>query len=134
MEPLKNHFQTFKNQKSKADNRCVPRLNSALQEKLGKKKGEYTKKMWNRVAMIHKEAEEQQAIVEARRHEEMTKCQEMAAKNRSRGVCAPADDAEDSGDDQEKPQETSYFIRGLTSRPTCDRKISQWLAIPYWAR
>ena len=56
------------------------------EEKLEKKKAEYAEKMRNRVAMIHKEAEEQRAAVEARRQEEMIKCQEMAAKHRSQGT------------------------------------------------
>ncbi|XP_044953407.1 remorin 1.4-like isoform X1 [Hordeum vulgare subsp. vulgare] len=91
------------NQKSKADNRAEHKMSSILswentkkaaveaklrtrEEKLEKKKAEYAEKMRNRVAMIHKEAEEQRAAVEAMRQEEMIKCQEMAAKHRSKGT------------------------------------------------
>ena len=56
------------------------------EEKLEKKKAEYAEKMRNRVAMVHKEAEEQRAAVLARQQEEMIKCQEMAAKHRSKGT------------------------------------------------
>ena len=91
------------NQKSKADNRAEHKMSSILswentkkaavqaklrtrEEKLERKKAEYAEKMRNRVAMIHKEAEEQRAAVEARRQEEMIKCQETAAKHRSQGT------------------------------------------------
>ncbi|XP_048538238.1 remorin 1.4-like [Triticum urartu] len=91
------------NQKIKADNRAEQRMSSVRswentrkaaveaklrtrEEKLERKKAEYAEKMRNRVAMIHKEAEEQRAAVEARRQEEMIKCQEMAAKHRSKGT------------------------------------------------
>ncbi|VAI63392.1 unnamed protein product [Triticum turgidum subsp. durum] len=91
------------NQKSKADNRAEHKMSSILswentnkaavqaklrtrEEKLEKKKAEYAEKMRNRIAMIHKEAEEQRAAVEARRQEEMIKCEETAAKHRSQGT------------------------------------------------
>ncbi|KAM3223472.1 hypothetical protein ACQJBY_057057 [Aegilops geniculata] len=91
------------NQKSKADNRAEHKMSSILswentkkaavqaklrtrEEKLERKKAEYAEKMRNRMAMIHKEAEEQRAVVEARRQEEMIKCQETAAKHRSQGT------------------------------------------------
>ncbi|KAF7081526.1 hypothetical protein CFC21_085459 [Triticum aestivum] len=91
------------NQKSKADNRAEHKMSSILswentkkaavqaklrtrEEKLERKKAEYAEKMRNRAAMIHKEAEEQRAAVEARRQEEMIKCQETAAKHRSQGT------------------------------------------------
>uniref|UniRef100_A0A453Q4A4 Remorin C-terminal domain-containing protein n=1 Tax=Aegilops tauschii subsp. strangulata TaxID=200361 RepID=A0A453Q4A4_AEGTS len=91
------------NQKSKADNRAEHKMSSILswentkkaaveaklrtrEEKLEKKKAEYAEQMRNRVAMIHKEAEEQRALVEARRQEEMIKYQETAAKHRSKGT------------------------------------------------
>jgi hypothetical protein len=57
-----------------------------LQEKLEKKKVEYAEKMRNYIAMIHKKAEEERASVEARRQEEMIRCQETAAKHRSTGT------------------------------------------------
>jgi hypothetical protein len=42
--------------------------------------------MRNQIAMIHKKAEEERASVEARRQEEMIRCQETAAKHRSTGT------------------------------------------------
>ena len=91
------------NQKSKVDNRAEHKMSSILswentkkaavqaklrtrEEKLEKKKAEYAEKMRNRIAMIHKEAEEQRAAVEARRQEEVIKYQEMAANHRSKGT------------------------------------------------
>ncbi|KAM3245389.1 hypothetical protein ACQJBY_056615 [Aegilops geniculata] len=91
------------NHKSKAHNRAEQRTSSIMswentkkaavqaklrtrEEKLEKKKAEYAEKMRNHIAMIHKEAEEQRAAVEARRQEEMIRCQEMAAKHRSQGT------------------------------------------------
>jgi hypothetical protein len=41
--------------------------------------------MKNKVAMIHKEAEERRAMVEAKRGEEVLKAEEMAAKYRATG-------------------------------------------------
>ncbi|KAF5731713.1 hypothetical protein HS088_TW18G00397 [Tripterygium wilfordii] len=41
--------------------------------------------MKNKIALIHKEAEEKKAIVEARRREELLKAEEMAAKSRATG-------------------------------------------------
>jgi hypothetical protein len=57
-----------------------------FQEKLEKKKAEYAEKMRNRIAAIHKEAEEKRASVEAKRHEEILKYEDMAAKHRSKGT------------------------------------------------
>ena len=56
-----------------------------LQEKLEKKKAEYAEKMKNKIAMIHKEAEEKKAMVEAQRGEAVLKAEEMAAKYRATG-------------------------------------------------
>lgn len=55
------------------------------QEQLEKKKADYAEKMKNKVAMIHKQAEEKRAMVEARRGEDMLKAEEMAAKFRATG-------------------------------------------------
>ena len=56
-----------------------------IEEQLEKKKAEYAEKMKNKVAMIHKEAEEKRAMVEAKRGEEVLKAEEMAAKYRATG-------------------------------------------------
>lgn len=56
------------------------------QEKLEKKKAEYAEKMKNRVAMIHKAAEEKRAMTEAKRGEEILKAEELAAKYRATGL------------------------------------------------
>ena len=50
-----------------------------------KQKAEYAEKMKNKVALIHKDAEEQRAMVEAKRGEEFLKAEEMAAKYRATG-------------------------------------------------
>ncbi|KAJ6940344.1 remorin-like [Populus alba x Populus x berolinensis] len=55
------------------------------EEKLEKQKAEYAEKMKNRIALIHKEAEEKKAIVEAKRGEEVLKAGETAAKYRATG-------------------------------------------------
>lgn len=56
------------------------------QEELEKKKAEYAEEMKNKVAMIHKAAEEKRAMVEAKRGEEILKAEEVAAKYRSTGL------------------------------------------------
>ena len=56
-----------------------------LQEQLEKKKAEYAEKMKNKAALIHKEAEEKRAMVEAKRGEELLKAEETAAKYRATG-------------------------------------------------
>ncbi|KAJ6972285.1 remorin [Populus alba] len=56
-----------------------------MEEKLEKQKAEYAEKMKNKVALIHKEAEEKRAMVEAKRGEELLKAEEMAAKYRATG-------------------------------------------------
>ncbi|XP_073145762.1 remorin 1.4-like [Henckelia pumila] len=56
-----------------------------LEEKLEKKKAEYAERVKNKVALVHKEAEEKRAMVEAKRGEEILKAQEMAAKYRATG-------------------------------------------------
>lgn len=55
------------------------------QEKLEKQKAEYAEKMKNKVALVHKQAEEKRAMVEAQRGEEILKAEEMAAKYRATG-------------------------------------------------
>lgn len=56
------------------------------QENLEKKKAEYVEKMKNKIALIHKEAEERKAIIEAKRGEELLKAEESAAKYRATGT------------------------------------------------
>lgn len=56
-----------------------------LQEKLEKQKAEYAEKMKNKIAMIHKAAEEKKIMVEARKGEELLKAEELAAKYRATG-------------------------------------------------
>lgn len=56
-----------------------------MQEQLEKKKAEYGEKMKNKVALIHKQAEEKRAIIQAKRGEEILKAEEVAAKYRAIG-------------------------------------------------
>lgn len=56
------------------------------QEQLEKKKAEYGERMKNKIAMIHKQAEEKRAMVEAKRGEENLKAEEIAAKHRATGT------------------------------------------------
>ncbi|XP_020688186.2 remorin-like [Dendrobium catenatum] len=57
-----------------------------IEEALEKKKAEYVEKMKNKVALIHREAEEKRAITEAKRGEEILKAEETAAKYRATGL------------------------------------------------
>ena len=50
-----------------------------------KKKAEYAEKMRNKIAEIHRQAEEKRAMVEAKRGEEVLKAEEIAAKYRATG-------------------------------------------------
>ncbi|KAK9672641.1 hypothetical protein RND81_12G114000 [Saponaria officinalis] len=56
-----------------------------IEQCLEKKKAEYTEKMKNKVAMIHKQAEERKAVVEAKRCENLLKVDEIASKCRTIG-------------------------------------------------
>lgn len=56
------------------------------QEDLEKKKAEYAEKMKNKVAMVHKAAEEKRAFTEAKRGEDILKAEEVAAKYRASGL------------------------------------------------
>lgn len=56
------------------------------QEELERKKAEYGEKMKNKIAIVHKEAEEKRAMVEAKRSEEVLKAEEFAAKYRATGT------------------------------------------------
>lgn len=55
------------------------------QENLEKKKAKYIEKMKNKIALIHKTAEEKRANAEAKRGEELLKAEEMAAKCKATG-------------------------------------------------
>ncbi|KAH7662950.1 Remorin C-terminal protein [Dioscorea alata] len=57
-----------------------------IEEDLEKKKAEYAEKMKNKVAMIHKTAEEKRAFTEAKRGEDILKAEELAAKYRASGL------------------------------------------------
>ncbi|KAL2550403.1 Remorin family protein [Forsythia ovata] len=84
-------------EKSKAENKSQKKLSSIgawenskkanleaelkkIEEHLEKKKAEYVEKMKNKVALIHKAAEEKRAMIEAKRGEDLLKAEEMAAK------------------------------------------------------
>nr|KJB23873.1 hypothetical protein B456_004G118800 [Gossypium raimondii] len=90
-------------EKSKAENKAQKKLSSIaawentkkaaieaelkrIEEKLEKQKAEYVEKMKNKAALIHKEAEEKKAIVEAKRGEDLLKAEELAAKYRATGT------------------------------------------------
>lgn len=51
-----------------------------------KKKAEYAEKIKNKIATIHKEAEEKRAIIEAKKGEDLLKAEETAAKYRATGT------------------------------------------------
>lgn len=51
-----------------------------------KKKAEYIEKTKNKVALVHKAAEEKRAMVEAKRGEDLLKAEEIAAKYRATGT------------------------------------------------
>ncbi|XP_059667070.1 remorin [Cornus florida] len=89
-------------EKSKAENKACKKLSSIaawenskkatieaelkkIEENLEKKKAEYVEKMKNKIALIHKEAEEKRAMTEAKRGEDLLKAEEMAAKYRATG-------------------------------------------------
>ncbi|XP_057478182.1 remorin-like [Actinidia eriantha] len=54
-----------------------------MEEKFEKKKAEYAEMMNNKAAEIHKAAEEDRAIIEAKRGEDFLKVEEVAAKYRA---------------------------------------------------
>ncbi|XP_030532983.1 remorin-like [Rhodamnia argentea] len=57
-----------------------------IEEKLEKQKAEYVEKMRNKIAFLHKSAEEKRAIIEAKRGEDILKAEELAAKYRAKGT------------------------------------------------
>ncbi|KAJ0111792.1 hypothetical protein Patl1_00413 [Pistacia atlantica] len=87
-------------EKSKAENKAQKKLSDVtawenskkasleaklkrIEEQLERKKAEYAEKIKNNVALIHKQAEEKRAMVEAKRGEELLKAEEMGAKYRA---------------------------------------------------
>ncbi|ONK57072.1 uncharacterized protein A4U43_C10F16320 [Asparagus officinalis] len=56
------------------------------EEKLEKKKAEYAEKKKNRLALLHKAAEDKRAMIEAKRGEDVLKAEETAAKFRATGL------------------------------------------------
>ncbi|KAK7274499.1 hypothetical protein RIF29_15591 [Crotalaria pallida] len=90
-------------EKSKAENKAQKKLSAVtawenskkaaleaelrkIEEQLEKKKAEYAERMKNKIALIHKQAEEKRAMVEAKRGEEFLKAEELAAKHRATGT------------------------------------------------
>ncbi|MFS7969366.1 putative remorin [Helianthus anomalus] len=57
-----------------------------IEENLEKKKAKYIEKMKNKIALLHKTAEEKRAMTEARRGEDLLKAEEVAAKCRATGT------------------------------------------------
>lgn len=89
-------------EKTKAENRAHKKLSAVglwedgkkasveaqlkkIEQDMEKKKAEYVEKMKNKIAEIHRSAEEKRAIVEAQKREEFVDLEETAAKFRSRG-------------------------------------------------
>ena len=56
------------------------------QEDLEKKKAAYVEKLKNKMALIHKDAEERRASIEAQRGVDLLKAEETAAKYRATGT------------------------------------------------
>ncbi|XP_050386117.1 remorin-like [Argentina anserina] len=56
-----------------------------IEEKLEKKKAEYVEQMKNKIALIHKAADEKRAVIEAKRAEDLLKAEETATKCRATG-------------------------------------------------
>ncbi|KAJ8449275.1 hypothetical protein Cgig2_002407 [Carnegiea gigantea] len=71
------------NEKTKAENNGI--RPTSTQEKLEKMKAEIAEKMKNKIAEIHRIAEEKRAMVEAKKGEEILKAEELAAKFRATG-------------------------------------------------
>ncbi|KAG6383325.1 hypothetical protein SASPL_110733 [Salvia splendens] len=90
-------------EKSKAENKAQMKMSSIaawenskkatleaelrkIEEKLEKKKAEYIEKTKNKMALLHKAAEEKRAVIEARRGEDILKAEEIGAKYRAMGT------------------------------------------------
>ncbi|XP_059459159.1 remorin-like [Corylus avellana] len=89
-------------EKSKAENKAQKKLSAVaawenskkasveaklrkIEEQLEKKRADYGEKMKNKAALIHKQAEEERAMVEAKRAEDILKVEETGAKYRATG-------------------------------------------------
>ncbi|XP_057424186.1 remorin-like [Lotus japonicus] len=57
-----------------------------IEENLEKKKAVYVEKLKNKIAMVHREAEEKRAFIEAKKGEDLLKAEELAAKYRATGT------------------------------------------------
>ncbi|BAT94202.1 hypothetical protein LR48_Vigan02g212500 [Vigna angularis] len=90
-------------EKSKAENKAYKNISSIsawenskkaateaelrkIEEQLEKKKAEYGEKLKNKIATIHREAEEKRAFIEAKKGEDFLKAEETAAKYRATGT------------------------------------------------
>lgn len=61
----------------------VSNIHDYEQEKLEKKKAEYVEKKRNKIALIHKAAEEKKAAIEAKRKEDLLMAEEIATTYRT---------------------------------------------------
>ncbi|KAK1431693.1 hypothetical protein QVD17_08245 [Tagetes erecta] len=90
-------------EKSKAENKAQQKLSAIgawenskkadieaelkkFEENLEKKKAKYVEKLKNKIALLHKTAEEKRAVTEAKKGEELLKAEEVAAKYRATGT------------------------------------------------
>jgi len=90
-------------EKSKSENKAQKKLSTVLawenskkatldaelkkiEEQLEKKKAEYIEKTKNKIALVHKAAEEKRAMIEAKRGEDLLKAEEISAKYRATGT------------------------------------------------
>ncbi|CAN4077770.1 unnamed protein product [Withania somnifera] len=83
------------NEKTKAENKALKKLSAVgawentkkatIEAKLKQIQAEYAEKMKNKMAEIHREAEEKRAIIEAKRSEDVLTVEETAAKFRATG-------------------------------------------------
>ncbi|MCE2056197.1 hypothetical protein HAX54_044236 [Datura stramonium] len=90
-------------EKSKAENKAQKKMSEIVawenskkasleaelkrtEEQLLKKKAEYIEKMKNKIALLHRSAEEKRAIIEAKCGEDLLNAEEMAAKYRATGA------------------------------------------------
>ncbi|KAL1555090.1 remorin-like isoform X2 [Salvia divinorum] len=90
-------------EKSKAENKAQKNMSSVvawenskkatldaelkkIEEQLEKKKAGYIEKTKNKIAALHKQAEEKRALIEAKRGEDLLKAEEISAKYRATGT------------------------------------------------
>ncbi|KAK9910488.1 hypothetical protein M0R45_034447 [Rubus argutus] len=89
-------------EKDKAENKAQKRLSTVTawentrkaaieaklrskEEQLEKKKAQYAEKMKNQIGLLHKQADEKRALIQAERGQELLKAEETAAKYRATG-------------------------------------------------